>query len=509
MAKKPVVNELDDIQQTHYWQRHFDEAAEFFFPTIKFTGQQKEGFTELSKLIRAKLNLYDRKPLSEEEAEYSKKIGLSIQSGFGTGKDAFASVCILLFTMLFPDPKNMVTANTAKQLKNVLWSEISTWMRRYCRKATPESKYTLMEERLELQSEKLFLKELKGEGWFTEAVTINTSKSSEEQASAIAGRHADYQLIVLDEACGIADAVPLKLEKTLTRKLNLMLLIFNPETTKGYAIDSQHDQRFVSLRWSSEDSELVTREQIEAIETKYGRDSNPFRISVLGLPPLTESDAFFPLEWIERATDMIKEPCKDDPLIKAMDCGAGGDKSVIAARRGNYIYPLKRKNTPDSNQLEGWAANEMEDATVFIIDKKGIGWAVHGHLALVKGSKVKAYDGSWASINPDRWDNKRVQCYSIVRDKFEQGVISIPADKEFKFQLMCIKGVFDKKGHMNVSTKKDVKKAIGHSSDEVDSVVMLYSVDDVVYREEPEEKEDRRSRHNRLYHTHPDAWMLG
>ncbi len=482
-AEIPV---LSDRKLLIYWQRNIREAAEFFFPTVRFTAQQQNGLDEFSNLISAKLNLAEGKVLTEAEMEYSKKIGLSIQAGNGVGKDAFAAVCILLFTMLFPEPKNLVTANTAKQLKNVLWSEISTWMRTYCRKEKSDSKYTLMEERLELQSEKLFLKELKGEGWFTEAVTINPKKSDEEQATAIAGRHANYQLIVLDEACGIPDAVPLKLEKTLTRKLNLMLLIFNPDRTKGYAIESQHDPRFVALRWSAEDSELVTKEQIEAIEKRYGgRDSNPFRISVLGLPPINDQNTFIPYEWIEEAIDAADSPPEDQPIIMSLDCGAGGDKSVLCKRQGGYVFPLQKRNTPESTDLIGWSYNEAEDADVLVIDKKGIGWSIHGSLKELRGKKeTKAYDGSTHSSNQDRWHNLRDEAYLQLRERFESRTISIPNDKELIRQLSILKAKYDGKGLMHIMKKEDSKKIIGHSLDETDALVMNVHVKDKYYRKD-------------------------
>lgn len=479
--KAATASPLSNEELISYWQEHIDEAAEFFFPEIKFTSQQRNGFEELGKLIRAKLKLADGLPLTEEEKEYSKKIGVSIQSGNGTGKDFFAAVCILLFTFLFPDPKNLATANTAKQLKNVLWSEISKAMRRKCRRETPESKYTVMEERLELQAEKLFLKEVKGEGWFTEAVTINTKQTAEEQADAIAGRHEDYQLVVVDEACGIADNVFRKLERTLTRKLNLMLLIFNPTRTGGYANESQNDPRFVALRWNAEDSELVTREHIEAMEDKYGRDSNPFRISVLGLPPITETDAFIPLSWIEEAINATdKMPSDNEPIIASLDCGAGGDKSILLKRKGGYVFPLQRKSTPESTDLIGWGFNNTDDSDVLIVDKKGVGWAVFGRLHELRGKDkiTKPYDGSMTSSNKNRWHNVRDEAHSVLRDRFESRTISIPDDKDLIFMLMALKGKYDSNGAIHIIEKAKVKKILGKSSDETDALAMSLYVKD-------------------------------
>ena len=341
-----------------------------------------------------------------------------------------------------------------------------------------------MEERFELQAEKLFLKEVKGEGWFTEAVTINTKQTAEEQADAIAGRHEDYMLVVVDEACGIADNVFKKLERTLTSKLNLMLLIFNPTKTSGYAIESQNDARFIALRWNAEDSELVTREQIEAMEEKYGRDSNPFRISVLGLPPITETDAFLPLDWIEEAVNASDRPPDNEPVITSLDCGAGGDKSILLKRQGGYVFPLQRRSTPESSDLIGWAWNNSSESDVLIVDKKGPGWAVFGRLHELRGKDkvTKPYDGSMTSSNKNRWHNVRDEAHSILRDRFESRTISIPDDKDLIFMLMALKGKYDSNGAIHIIEKAKVKKILGKSSDETDALAMNLYIKDKNFR---------------------------
>ena len=54
---------------------------------------------------------------------------MSIRSGHGTGKDAFAAWIVLWFSTTRPFSHVVCTAPTARQLKDVLWSEISKWIR--------------------------------------------------------------------------------------------------------------------------------------------------------------------------------------------------------------------------------------------------------------------------------------------------------------------------------------------------------------------------------------------
>ena len=206
--KKP---EIDYIKRVRRWGTHPIEWIEETFSEaiasgeLQLTVQQRRGFKELGTLISAKLKLENGEAMNLTEALYSKKFGISIQSGNGTGKDCFAALCILFFLACFPEPKIPCTANSARQLRNVLWSEISKWMRKANRIIPGDlSSPTILEHLFEWQAEKIYNKEYEGKTWFAEAVTINTKATETEQAEAIAGRHERFMFIVVDEASGIA-----------------------------------------------------------------------------------------------------------------------------------------------------------------------------------------------------------------------------------------------------------------------------------------------------------------
>ena len=141
---------------------------DFFGDNITLTTQQKEGMVELGKLVEAKLKAYRGEKLTKEETIYSKKIGISIMSGKGNGKDFWAAL-VSLFFMMFNNMKGLGTANSAKQLRNVFWSEIAKVMSLSKRldEKDPQSP-TILEELIEWQTEKIYMKHLKGKRWFME-----------------------------------------------------------------------------------------------------------------------------------------------------------------------------------------------------------------------------------------------------------------------------------------------------------------------------------------------------
>ena len=462
--------------------------------------QQEGALTELGKLINAKKKAYlGRYKLSDEEAYYAEKIGVSIQSGQGTGKTFFAALCILYFLTVFPNPKIPCTSTSANQLKAVLWAEIRKLMRKSKKVKNADGSdafTTILEEILEWQTEKVFLKAKGGSEWFAVARTINTKAGESEQAETLSGFHEDFMFIVVDEASGIPEPVFKPLEGVLTGKLNLMLIIYNPTRATGFALESQQSdaKRWVRTKWNAEDSEMVTRHHIQSMLEKYGRESNPYRIRILGLPPVSSSDDLIPWDWIEDAIRSDIEPFELSPVIKGLDCGGGGDMSVIATRKGNYIYDFKRKSTQDSTEVMGWALTDLDkdEADAMIVDAVGIGHGVYWILFEKRKDKVHSISGQGRSNNPDVTFNKRAECYWRLREQFEKRTIRIPDDLELKSQLGSIKFKYTSSGAIQILRKEQIKKVIGHSPDEADALAISYALPDSYFmKPQAKEKIDR------------------
>jgi hypothetical protein len=466
------------------WAEHpnrwvWDIFGDGFRPTV----QQKKAWDELGKLVRAKMKVRDGLPLTEEEKRYASKYGISIMSGNGTGKDAWSSITLLWFLSCFPEAYGLATANSAKQLRNVLWREINKWMRN-SKKPSQTQKETILEQLFEWQAEKVFWKEYKGKEWFVEAVTINTNASEDEQAEAIAGRHERHMIIIVDEASGIAQSVFNKLEATMTSPVNIMLLIFNPTRSKGYAVESQNSEHWIGIRWNAEEvvsegrTDLITEEHIQRLEDKYGRDSNPFRIRVLGLPPLADSDTLIPYDWIMDAVGRQFEILENMPLIKGVDVGAGGDKSVILTRKGPIVTKITRLNTADTMVLVSRVTAEAaeDEPQAICVDNIGIGQGVYDRL-LQTSRNVFAVDVRRTPRNAERFNKMRDELWWKTREAFENGIISIPDDKDLTDQLSIMR--YDvETGKIKVESKKQLKIRGENSPDEADALCLTYYLPD-------------------------------
>lgn len=429
----------------------------------RMTPQQETASRELTALIRDK-----------EQGLRREILGVSIMSGMGTGKDAWTSWTILWFLACFSYPKIPCVSVSADQLSKVLWGELSKWLM-----------FSPLRGQFTHQNDKIFLhtvpEEARGKRWMAFPKSANPKDSVDAQVEGLAGIHEDHLLQVVDEASGVMPPVFEALEGNMTGAVNLMLLIFNPRRSKGYAVETHGDNaaRWITLRWSAEDSPLVERAMIEALEQKYGRESNTYRIRVLGLPPLVDEETLIPWDWIEDALAREVETLPGTPLIKAVDCGAGGDHSIIATRRGARVYPFKRLRTADSQALQRWIGTDIdaEAPDVVRIDTVGIGWAVEGGVRELKGAIVEAADARRASSEPHRFFNKRAEMYWRLREALERGAMAIPDDSDLTAALgatRCEYVLLNGVSVVKIIDKKKIRQELGHSPDEADALAMTF-----------------------------------
>lgn len=111
-----------------------------------------------------------------------------VSAGGGIGKTAFAALTILWFLSSFPYSKIPTTAPSAKQLYDVLWSEIALWLNR-CK----------LKNLFRMTKGKLAIKGF--DEWYAVARTV--PKDGKNLNDTLAGFHAasGYLLNVVDEAC--------------------------------------------------------------------------------------------------------------------------------------------------------------------------------------------------------------------------------------------------------------------------------------------------------------------
>jgi len=354
---------------------------------------------------------------------FAKEKRISIRSGHGTGKDAGAAWCILWFLTTRPYAKVVCTAPTARQLSDILWSEISKWLRK-----------SILADEFVIQKDKIFHKESKEE-WWARAVSTSVKASSEDQAETLAGFHGDHLLIIVDEASGVPDPVFVPLEGALTQEDNRVLLIGNMTRNQGYFYDTHYHseirKNWFKLHWDSRESENVTKEMIEYFAIKYGIDSNIFRIRVAGDPPLESEDTLISLSWALQCIGNEVFIPEDEPLYLGVDVARfGSDKSIILPRKGLRIFPWEEHSGMDTMFIADRALLAFHDldASGMAVDEIGVGAGVIDNIHRASQMQRCAFGINVATpaMEPKRFHRLRDELWWMVRERCARAEYSFP-----------------------------------------------------------------------------------
>ena len=393
---------------------------------------------------------------------------VSIRSGHGTGKDSLASWAALHFLTTRAYPKVVCTAPTARQLADVLWSEISKWLRQ-----------SAVKDEFVIQSDKIFHKDAPKE-WWIRAVSPSVKASKEDQAETLAGFHGDHLLIIVDEASGVSDPVYVPLEGALTQEDNRVLLIGNMTKNKGYFHETQFhptiSKSWCKLHWDSRKSSNVSKEMIQYFEEKYGIDSNVFRIRIMGEAPLDDSLSFIPLSWGIQCIGNEIEVDETWPLTLSVDVAREGDDvSVILPRRGNKIYPWDQYKEMHTMLLANKIVATFQDLEAHSVgvDSIGVGGGVIDWLQYdPRGLGVKcAFGVNVAEAATDNrkhhrlrdmlWDKVRLNCmtskYSFPDQMVRRNGVDINLGHELANELSSVRYSSDRNGAIQIESKREMK----------------------------------------------------
>lgn len=296
---------------------------------------------------------------------------ISVVSGHGVGKTTVLAWCIVCMVLTRFPQKTVATAPTSSQLFNALYAETVKWLNKL-----PEAVLGLVE----VQSERIFLRAAPEESY----LAFETSRP--EKPEALAGVHSDgYVLLIGDEASGIPELIFEAASGSMSGHNATTLLAGNPVRTSGLFYDSHHKLKahWLTFTISCVGHPRVSPDYVEDMALRYGRDSNPFRIRVLGLFPEGDDDTIIPRALAEAALHRVVEQIKT-PKVWGVDCArGGGDLSALCKRVGNTVpKPVEVRDYNDTMRVAGWIKNEWDNTPAaerpetIVIDVIGIGAGV-------------------------------------------------------------------------------------------------------------------------------------
>lgn len=422
-----------------------------------------------------------QKAVFSDISEYPK---VSVRSGQGVGKTGCEAVLCLWFLSCFPYSRVVATAPTKQQLNDVLWAEVSKW----------QSNSPLLKAVLKWTKTKVSVQGYE-ERWFATARTATKPENMQ-------GFHEENMLFIVDEASGVADPIMEAILGTLSGSNNKLLMCGNPTRTSGTFYDSHNCDRMLYRchKVSSRDSVRTNKENIAAMERKYGKDSNFIRVRVDGDFPKQEDDVFISIELVEASVSTdFEEPEIPDIIHIGCDVARfGDDKTVIGYKVNEKVDYYCKRNGQDTmataddivacyeKLLRKYPKYKGDIYTK--IDDGGVGGGVVDRLRQMKRSNPRRFRRLviipikfGMRIKHPYYDDSTTYMMAVVRNLLsphdEDGrpkpvELILPKDEDMIAQLSGRKYIMTDKSKLRVESKDAIKKRGGHSPDEADCVLL-------------------------------------
>lgn len=393
---------------------------------------------------------------------------VAIKSGHGVGKTACLSWIVLWWLLTHYPCKAAVTANTAHQLSDVLWTEIDKWARRL-----PQG----FKDLLEFKTDKISLK-----GATDSFAVARTSRR--ENPEALQGFHSENMLFICEEASGIPDVVFQVGEGAMSTAGAKTIMAGNPTRSDGFFFEAFHGQRdqWHCMTVSCEDGEYVSEDFLINMAEKYGRDSNVYRVRVLGEFPTQSDDVLLPLHLVEESLKRDVEPSPTTPVVWGLDVARfGSDRSALAKRQGQVLVePVKSWQNKDLMEMAGIILSEYEATTyrlkpqAIYIDAIGIGAGLADRLRELDLPAVAISVSETASLK-DRFNRLRDELFWNCREWFEARDCHMPDDQTLISELTAIRYKYLSNGKLKIESKDEMKRRGQRSPDLADAFVLSFA----------------------------------
>jgi len=421
----------------------------------------------------------------------NQKARVAVSSCTGSGKTAVLSMLTLLYLMILPDCRILITAPSSNHLERVFRSEIEKWFKRMPLQF--QELFTMTQRRVEYNAGKYV--------HFASLVT-----ASVENVENLAGGHSESYVILADEASGISEeAFDILLGTLSTGKGGRFIQVSNPQRSSGrfYEIFQRDLGTWVKMYFSAFDSPNVNAEWIKEMEEVYGLDSDIYRMRCLGQFPRVGVSQFISADDVE---DAVKNRLdfKDYinfPKLMGVDVARfGDDLTAVVVRQGPKIIDIKTYRGLDTMDVASKVAEAQayhQCATIYI-DSIGVGAGTADRLRQLN-MPVRDVVVSNKSSDPSTYSNLRAQLWGKMREWLAIGGADLPieaTEKEANLaaQLTSMEYGYNNKMQIQLLSKKDLKK-MGHASPDI-ADALSFTFADAVFEHKPRYKSKKLIKRN-------------
>lgn len=378
---------------------------------------------------------------------------ISMRSGRRVGKTALLDWLSIWFPMTRADARVLVTAPSAAQLEDAYIPGFRQWVQKL-----PPEVFDLWN----ITADRFTFKMAERQG-FENFVTVRTARA--DSPESLQGINAENILVLVDEAAGVADINFEAISGSLASAKSCLVLTGNPNRRSGffYETHTRFADKWKTFHINSEESPRVSREWIDEKREQWGRDSNAYRIHVLGEFPTEEDDKFIPVHLVEGAIGRDILPY--GPWVWGLDVARQGDDlSALCKRRTNAVVgAVKAWRKMDTMETVGMVRHEWEQTppdqrpTDIFVDPINMGGPVADRLREI-GLPAVDVNVSELPANPNsQGDRLRDELWIKGREWLESRDAVLPKDERLREELITPKIGFTSSGKIKVESKDKMR----------------------------------------------------
>jgi phage terminase large subunit len=417
---------------------------------------------------------FDRNQMPLALAIQSGNRLIAAKSGHGPGKTTVLAAASVWFANTRYPMKVIMVAPSAKQLWDALWPTTRSLFNRL--PDALKSCWNILAERIEHKAD-------------PDESFISPATATKENPEAIAGKHSANILILVDEASGIPDEVFDAGAGSMSGHNAQTVLASNPTRLTGFFFRVFNDPD-LTIDWdlhtlNAERSAFVAPEFIRMFERMHGRDSNAFRVRVLGEFPLSDDDAYISPVLVQAAMDrdgLIAIP-PVRPIWGCDPAGKGKDRTAFCERLGPVTMPLISWGGQDTMKTVGFMVNRYRECqpgaepSQILVDVIGIGAGVVDRLGELGLPVVAVNVAEVPAMESSMCDRLRDELWWKGHQELLAHRCSLPPDPELKRQLS--QPTYDHKsdGTLQIESKKSMRKRGLGSPDKADAWLMTFAGD--------------------------------
>ena len=412
----------------------------------------------------------------------------AVKACHGPGKSRVASRIAAWWMETHPpgSAKVISTAPTFPQVEAILWSEINDAAEKAAARDKP------------------FRGRVLGTQWkINNRLMAFGRKPADHNQHGFQGHHAEFVLVILDEACGIVPQFWTAAKALTTGRSCRILALGNPDDPASkfaeYCADDTWNvitiSAFSTPNFTDEDVPdelrrvLVDQVYVDDTLREFGEDSPIYTSKVLGEFPQDSDDGVIRLSALRKCVLETETPRTADELLPVelgVDFGAGGDTTVIYARRGPVVTRMWRTGSRDAMHVVGLVLQAIREtgATSVKCDVIGIGHGMVGRLRELgengsHNARVVGVNVAEASREPTKYLRQRSEIWWMGRQLAEERRMDLSVlgerDRDRLIsQLVAPHYKLDSSGRIQVESKDDTKERINRSPDDADALLLAF-----------------------------------